>query len=372
MIGSVKDLTKAALGGRVRTTTIPTTPKLTNTSGGTDFGNQFDTGSSGYIPYTAPSSGLGLGQIGQTYGSPTSTYAQMLASSGTQGGGGKYSGFNTEGALKSAIAGGAINFATLVPQNLRAAAEQRYTDLNKLSALPRKKIEQDLFGGTIESYKAYEPYKQELKNWYQQNAAPAEEYVQTAQQIESTPISSLAQQIASSRYGQSPDWATNEFKDMDTQYASYVRDQNYLRQFGKTYDEYVTALDEANRTRGINTQVANDALEKFTGLKGSFVSTVTARTPDQLAAVLSEDVKYRLPGKPYAENTVDVDRGDNVIKKARGFILDRDYQSAYDMAQSMEEEGFPDAAYIVYAMLKASGASADLKNRLALSGIVTP
>jgi hypothetical protein len=296
----------------------------------------------------------------------------MLASSGTQGGSGKYAGFNTEGALKSAISGGAINFATLVPQNLRSAAQQRYTDLDKLSALPRKKIEKDLFGGTIESYKAYEPYKQELKSWYQQNAAPAEEYMRTAQQIESTPVSSLAQQIASSRYGQSPDWALNEFKDLDTQYASYIRDQNYLRQTGKTYGEYVTALEEANRTRGINTQAANDELERATGLKGGFISTVTARTPDQLAAVLTGDVNYKVPGKEYEEDKVDVDRGDRVIGIAREFILDRDYQSAYDMAQSMEEEGYPDAAYIVYAMLKASGASADLKNKLALSGIVTP
>jgi hypothetical protein len=196
--------------------------------------------------------------------------------------------------------------------------------------------------------------------------------MRTAQQIESTPVSSLAQQIASSRYGQSPDWALNEFKDLDTQYASYIRDQNYLRQTGKTYGEYVTALEEANRTRGINTQAANDELERATGLKGGFISTVTARTPDQLAAVLTGDVNYKVPGKEYEEDKVDVDRGDRVIGIAREFILDRDYQSAYDMAQSMEEEGYPDAAYIVYAMLKASGASADLKNKLALSGIVTP
>ena len=378
MIATFKDLEKAARGGTVRSTVSPeavmgkpaqlrsSQPRTSNAGFGAGGTAPRD---SQWIPYEADSS---TGLIGTSYGDPTKTYAQLLASTGTTGGSGKYAGFNTEGALTSAIRGGAMNFRTQVPANLRSAANQRFEQMNEILRPASKKIEKDLFGGTIGSYNKMENYRGALKDWYAQNAAPAQEYINTAQQIEATPVSSLASQIAASKYGQSADWAANQFKDLDTEYASYVRNQDYLDKYGITYDSYINQLTERDKIQAVTNEQANSQLEALTGLRGNFISTVTARTPSQLMTAVTEPVKYREPGEQYGEDEVDEDTGTNVINLARGFISDRKYQEAYDMAQSMEEQGYPDAAYVVYAMLKASGASEDLKNRLALSGIVTP
>lgn len=369
MIGSIVDLRNAARGKTVRTTSTPPPAPTPQLGSPTNPKSSSYAGSQGYIPYDAPIQTTGV--MGQSYGTPTQTYAQMLAGSGSSGSG-KYGGFNTEGALQNAIRGGAINFATLAPTNLRAAAQQRYADVNKVMAPVQQKITKDLFGGTIESYNQLRPYKAQLKDWYKENVTPAEDYVQTAQQIESTPISSLASQIATTRYGQSPDWATSVFKDLDTEFADYKRNQKYMTDYGMTYDTYVNQLTERDKVQGAINQAATDALEAATGLRGSYVTGVTARTPQQLQAALKEKVNYKIPGQPYEENMVSQATGAEVVESAKDFIGKRDYQSAYDMAQSLEDEGFPDTAYLIYAMLKVSGASADLKNKLALTGIVTP
>lgn len=365
MIGSIKDLKDAARGKTVRSTLTPQqSPKPSNLT------NQFNTAGTGYnIPYEQPD--VTEGVMGQSYGSPTQTYAQMLAGSGSSGFG-KYGGFNTEGALQSAIRGGAMNFATMVPSNLRSAAAQRYIDIEKAAAPATQRVTKDFFGGTVDSYRKFKDYRGQLGEWYKQNAAPAEEYVRTAQQIESTPVSSLASQIASRRYGQSPDWATDVFKDLDTEFSEYKRNQKYMADVGMTYDEYVNRLAERDRLRGVNNQAAMDMLETATGLRGNYVTGVTARSPEQLRAALEGDVQYRDPSQPYEKDTATAGKGAEAVDIAKTYINKRDYQNAYDLAQSLEDEGFPDTAYLIYAMLKVSGASADLKNRLALTGIVEP
>jgi hypothetical protein len=289
------------------------------------------------------------------------------------GGSGKYAGFNTEGALQNAIKGSAINFRTQYPENLRAEALKRYTDLNTMIGPGTKAITKDLFGGTQESYGQYQDYGKRLGSWYKENTAPAEEYYKTAQQIESTPLSQLAAQIASSKYGQNRDWATSTFSNLDAEYASTLRDQRYLEETGMPYNEYVARYQESERAEKIKEDFANQTIEAATGLKGSYVTGVTARSPQQLVTSgLNEKVQYRIPGETYTGDQVSESTGSQAVETARNFINNRNYQNAYDMAQSLEEQGFPDSAFIIYSMLKMSGASADLKNRLALSGIVSP
>ena len=293
MIGSITDLKNAARGKTVRTTSAPPEPTPPPKLGELNKPKPVNySGYEGYIPYQTPDQSSG--KVGGSYGSPTQTYAQMLAGSGSSGSG-KYGGFNTEGALQNAIRGGAMNFATLAPSNLRSAAQQRYTDVNKAMAPVQQKITKDLFGGTIESYNQLRPYKTQLKDWYKQNVAPAEDYIQTAQQIESTPVSALATQIATTRYGQSPDWATSVFKDMDTEFADYKRNQRYMTDYGMTYDTYINQLTERDKLQGATNQAATDMLEAATGLRGSYITGVTARTPQQLQTALTSNVNYKIP-----------------------------------------------------------------------------
>lgn len=371
MIGTIQDLRRAAQGQPRRN---PVT-----TGGGGDVTSQFDFGGQ-FVPSDAVSALAerqkiaGTGTIGQDYGTPTSTYGSLLSGTGgMSGGSGKYAGFNTEGALQNAIKGSAINFRTQYPKNLRAEALKRYTDLNTMIGPGTKAITKDLFGGTQESYGQYQDYGKRLGSWYKENAAPAEEYYTTARQIEATPLSQLAAQIASSKYGQNPDWATSTFSNLDAEYASTLRDQRYLEETGLPYNEYVARYQESERANKIEEEDAYQKLQTATGLKGTYVTGVTARTPQQLVKNgLNATVQYKIPGEDYEGDQVSESTGSEAINKAKKFINGRDYQNAYDMAQSLEEEGYPDSAFIIYSMLKMSGASADLKNKLALSGIVVP
>ena len=371
MIGSLDDLIRAAKGQPRK--------KPATTGGGGDVTSQFDFGNQ-YVPSDAVTALAerqkiaGAGTVGQDYGTPTATYGSLLSGTGgMSGGSGKYAGFNTEGALQNAIKGSAINFRTKYPENLRAEALKRYTDLGTMIGPGTKAITKDLFGGTQESYKQYQDYGKRLGSWYKENAAPAEEYYNTARQIEATPLSQLATQIASSKYGQNQDWATSTFSNLDAEYASTLRDQRYLKETGLPYDEYVARYQESERAGKIDEETASKAIEAATGLKGSYVSGVTARTSQQLVNNgLNATVQYKIPGEAYEGDQVSESTGSEAINKAKTFINSRNYQNAYDMAQSLEEEGYPDSAFIIYSMLKMSGASADLKNKLALSGIVVP
>lgn len=369
MIGTMQDLQRAARGQITRQTVVPQntpTPPV-----------QPKPEQPGYL---APGQAQSLasmmaaqqtGQPGSPIVSPTKMYGQYT--SGTPYlSGSKYAGFPTEGALKSAIQGSAINMRTLLPQNLRSAALARTAELEKMARPGRQLITKDLFGGTQESYGTYKEYGKQLGDWYAQNAAPAIEYAQTAQQLEQTPVSQLARNIATTRYGQNYDWATDQFRDFDAEYAATQRNQRYLQDTGMPYDEYVAQLQERDRINAYQESMANEALQKTTGIKGSYISSVTARTPQQLKAALDQDVVYKDPQMTYEGDTASQDTGENVIGLGKSYINKRDYQSAYDLANSLEEQGYPDAAYIIYAMLKVSGASEDIKNKLALSGIVTP
>lgn len=371
MISSFKELKQAASGKMPRTTTSPTAEEIPQPEAPS---------ASAYPGYMAPGQSRSLANLmaantsgvpGSTIVAPTPMYQQYT--SGTPfASGTKYAGFPTEGALKSAIQGGAINMATMLPQNLRSAANVRFSELEKLSGPGRKAIEKDLFGGTQDSYKQYQEYGRELGDWYAQNAAPAVEYARTAQQLEQTPISRLAQNIATTRYGQNYDWATDQFRNLDTEYAAMQRNQRYMEQTGMPYDEYVAQLQERDRINKYQSSIANEALQAATGLRGNYITSVTARTPQQLQTALQSTVKYQDPKTQYEEGMASEGTGEEVIKMGKQYINDRDYQSAFDLATSLEDEGFPDAAYIIYSMLKVSGASEDIKNKLALSGIVTP
>lgn len=367
MIGSMKDLRSAAMGGRVRSTTSvnneekPPPPIET------------------FIPQGQRESASNLaemlaatGRTGQSF-TPTETYRSLIGGRGQVGAGIKYAGFPTEGALKSAIQGGAINMKTILPERLRNEALNRAAQLNTMMGPANKAITRDLFGGTQESYGRFQDFGRRLGGWYEENMRPAQQYAETAQQFEKTPASRLAADIAVSRYGQNFDWASDQFRDLDATFAAEQRNQRYLREQGMPYAEYAAQLTERNMLSGYQEDLANSAIEAATGLKGSYVTGVTARTPQQLVSGgLRAEVKYRDPEKSYEGEMVSQDTGDNVVKRARTLIGDRNFQGAYDLAQSLEEQGYPDAAFIIFSMLKVSGASADLKNKLALSGIVAP
>jgi hypothetical protein len=66
--------------------------------------------------------------------------------------------------------------------------------------------------------------------------------------------------------------------------------------------------------------------------------------------------------------------GYNIVENAAGLIGENDNQGAFDLAESVENApGGAETAALIYAMLYLGGYNQEnLKNKLVLSGIVTP
>lgn len=314
--------------------------------------------------------------------SPTKTYATILSgvTRPTQGlsSEGKYGGFYSQGAMESAIKGTVGRLTTDTVAGLRAAADQRYAELDKLYAGQYGKglasmNMGDISGNIKNRYGTTKPanprmfeeatkemtvplrdYAKKLGSWYNQNTVPAEEFLTTAQQIEATPASRLAQQIAVSAYGQNPDWAAGAFSGLDAELWKDRRNAESIAAYGKSYDEIEALKKEASDLYGPKA-LANQAttsLETAIGIPAKTLQTASGRTIAELnAAINIPSIKYKNgDGQEVVGPVADV------INDARYYANKGDFTKAAEVASSVSEyednQSSRLVADLIYAILK--------------------
>jgi hypothetical protein len=226
--------------------------------------------------------------------SPTQTYGRLMTGLTRPAGGlsseGKYGGFYSAGDLETAISGSAMRFATEAPSALRSGARQRYAQLDPMYNIAQR---QYLMPGAYDQG-LQKKYVRQLGEWYAQNAAPAEEYLATAQQIESTPVSNLATAIASQTYGMNPDLARGKFAGLDKRMFEEQRDIQFRQRFGVPYEQYKFEQDQA---MGTAREAAKSQIAQIESATGNTISQIRSysRLNDQslYQAVNMPDVQFQ-------------------------------------------------------------------------------
>jgi hypothetical protein len=294
---------------------------------------------------------------------PTSSYRKLLAGVTRPMGGlsskGKYGGFYSAGDLESAISGSAMRFSTELPSYLRQQADQRYDELEqmRLEALsgPQKAAARQLGGGfraieeaTTNRTPLLRNYANKvLGNWYAQNAAPAEEYLATAQQIESTPVSSLATAIASQAYGMNPDLARGKFSGLDQRMFEERRNRKYMGQYGVPYEEY-KFLQEQQTSAARELAKANiAAVESATGATVSQLVNASGMNETAIYNALAmNDVQYEQDGEIVSVPAA------AAIDTALGYFNNNDDESVSAFIENIRQsQGQEDLARLIRAII---------------------
>lgn len=281
----------------------------------------------------------------------TKLYANILASGQRSplglSGKGKYGGFYNAGDLETAIRGSAIGIRSLAPQ-LRSEAASYYGNLDtafeaakrqpteyytargyasQLAQLdPYRGYRADLPGGEIVN--PAKQYVRSLRNWYGEASKPAEEYLQTAQQLEATPLSQLAQRIAVSQYGMNPNLASGKFSGLDAEYFKQQRDEEYISQYGVPYEQWAAEQTKAQKDYAALTKSQQDQIkstvEQGTGFSSSRLQASTNMTPAQMQAAMSTAYDYN--GQQLT--------GQDLINQVNSYVS----QGQIDMAKSMLDD----------------------------------
>lgn len=278
----------------------------------------------------------------------TRLYADILASSMRSPAGlsskGKYGGFYNAGDLEAAIRGSATGIKSLAPQ-LRSAADVYYTELDKAYSEAGKEpyryfsaaghtaqmpsVRPDYqYGPNSYVSKIVNPsreYANTLADWYSKSASPAQEYYQTAQQIETTPLSQLAERIAVSQYGMNPNLAAGKFAGLDSEYFKQQRDQQYISQYGVPYEQWTAEQTKAQKDYAALTKSQQEQyksmVEQSTGFSSDRLKTSTNMTPAQMYTAVSQTYDYG--GKQVT--------GQDFINQANAYIANGDDQAAVDL-----------------------------------------
>jgi hypothetical protein len=294
---------------------------------------------------------------------PTSSYQKLLSGVTRPMGGlsskGKYGGFYSAGDLESAITGSAMRFATEVPSYLRSQAGQRYSDLESMygKALlgAQGTVSQRQGGG----FRAFEEATQNrspllrdyannvLGNWYAQNAAPAEEYLATAQQIESTPVSSLATAIASQAYGMNPDLARGKFSGLDQRMFEERRNQQYMSQFGVPYEQYKFQQEQQTSAARELAKANIAAVESATGATVSQLVNASGMNETAIYNALAmNDVQYEQDGEIVSVPAA------AAIDTALGYFNNNDDESVGAFIENIRQsQGQEDLARLIRAII---------------------
>lgn len=342
--------------------TIATREDLLNAAGGVFKPREIFTNSNTYAP------GQLAGDINRTGASSTATnqYANLMAGAKAPGGlsaKGKYGGFYTSADQEQAIRGSAINLAKGIPQQLRSTAKPYLDKLNTMYGeastkylLPEQKAAREQMGfnpvsSSAGSARMFEEtssnrtpllrnYANQLSTWYQKEAAPAKEYLSTAKQLESTPLSSLASSIATSAYGMNPNLATSKFGNLDTEYLKQQRDTESVLNYGMTYDERQKALEDAKygtsltkETKGLES-LAGIEIENLTRVGSKFLSANTGQTAKQMYDVLQPTFEYVDP----STNTKTVGSGSYFAQQYSQYLTDGDEDSADKLLNSVPQD----------------------------------
>lgn len=323
--------------------------------------------------YSSIMGGLGIGS--------TPDYGQGLSKKG------KYGGFYTASDLESAIGGRAVDTRSMLSSSLRGLAESRYQQLNPMYkqyglgvALPGGQtgalaqmvgktgkpgfvsqgfVLTDKKREAAMSQPGMSEYQAALGKWYQQNIAPAEEALSTAQQIEATPYSQIARSLATSQYGMNPALAASKFADLDTREYERARDAQYLANYGVPYQQYKDIQEESTaitedylrgqeRAAKAGEEALDQSIQQRTGYSTSTLKTATGRPAEWIDATLNTSVD--LPGEKGA--TIKA-TGDQALLKGINYLREGNVEQALNLAALVEEQN-PDLAELINAILASN------------------
>lgn len=412
MIGTRADLASAAQGKMPKKgSPAPVAPVDTAYQEALGRRSLLGTSAAGRLAVAAPSYAEGVytggvsGNLGamQSAAVPATTPTPMLgkilrgltASRGGLSSEGKYGGFYSAEDLSAAVRGAAIGARETYVPELRRKAMNRYTEMEQLKSEASRGAQRTVLsgvgqlpslpssqktatpGGYIEKYvNPLREYAGQLGDWYSEQARPAEEYLATAQQLESVPLSDLAQQIAVSQYGMNPDLARSKFAGLDSEYWKSKRDQEYVNVYGVPYDEFKAIQDEAaanletqqDRSRTTKERAAIAEVESLTGFKATSFGNLIGRTPTQVAQAASEEAEFT-----DANGQKVIANGAWAIQRAKELIAadpENGINQVNNMVIEAENSNKPDIAALLVALMSMSGYTIEkLQNRMYLSGL---
>jgi hypothetical protein len=174
-------------------------------------------------------------------------------------------------------------------------------------------------------------YANQLNDWYTQQSAPAVKYQATADQIERTPISEFATQIATNSYGMNPDLARGKFAGLDAIYYKQQQDADSMAKYGMPYDEYQKQQEDlayGTKNKKINSAIEAEAaseLDAISGVGSNFLSAATGQTAAQMYKVAENEFTF-------------TDPKDNVKKQANGLYFIQQYSTYLDEGKLGEAE----------------------------------
>lgn len=315
-------------------------------------------------------------ELGKTFPTELNPVYKNILSNPTRAGGGlnpsgKYGGFNNAGDLQSAIEGSAISLGrTSTPQLLRDKATAYYdkldTEYTEAQGAPERYFKKQRGGYNSAQMPGVDPNKQyssegyvgkivnpsreyatQLSEWYAGATAPADDYLISAQQLENTPLSNLATQIATSAYGMNPDLAAGKFSGLDTTYFNQQRDREYMQQYGMPYADY-----EAEQKTIPGKYAAEIATT--TGYRAADMSKLTAQSPEQMYVSYGTSYKYKDP-----ETDTEVTRnGKAIIETMRDYLYEGELELAAKLAEALGDQ---DLARILNAQYNL-GVTRNIKN----------
>jgi hypothetical protein len=209
-------------------------------------------------------------------------------------------------------------------------------------------------------------YASQLGKWMETNAAPGFEYLNTAQQIEGTPVSTLAEQIATQQYGMNPDLAAGKFSGLDETYFKRNRDRQYMKDYGQPYEQYMSGLNEGNKLYSADTNAAQMGIEKVAGFKASAIESLTGRNSVSLYNdVLRENIEFEEDGQTVIKD------GETITKDVLNLIANQEYDKVFNLGESMKAKN-PAAASFVYSLLYLAGyKDTKITNDLYLGGLIS-
>ena len=262
---------------------------------------------------------------------------------------GKYSGFFSAGDQEAAIIGAATDLkgdAAIY----RAKADAFINKLdpmylgarNKAQSITRNSMGFNPQSSSAANFRMFEEtsqdrsnplraYATELNDWYSKQSAPAVKYRATADQIEATPISEFATQIATNSYGMNPDLARGKFAGLDATYYKQQQDADSMAKYGKPYDEYQKEQEDlayGTRNKKINSAVEAEAaseLDAIAGVGSSFLSAATGQTAAQMYKVAENEFSF-------------TDPKDGQKKQANGLYVIKQYSTYLDEGKLGEAE----------------------------------
>jgi hypothetical protein len=333
MIGSYDSLLKASQGRMAPRVVTPPAPILEPYSGGLDKAGR--------------ANDLAQAQMA----SGPSLLSGFNRASGGLSAKGKYSGFFSAGDQEAAIIGAATDLKGDAA-TYRAKADAFMNKLDPIYAesskgpsrafmsqgtaqmpgVNEKNWQKVTPGGYID--KIVNPsrkYANQLNDWYTQQSAPAVKYQATADQIERTPISEFATQIATNSYGMNPDLARGKFSGLDATYYKQQQDADSMAKYGMPYDEYQKQQEDlayGTKNKKINSAIEAEAaseLDAIAGVGSNFLSAATGQTAAQMYKVAENEFIF-------------TDPKDNVKKQANGLYFIQQYSTYLDEGKLGEAE----------------------------------